>query len=79
MAVTLRGSVPNTHSFLPILRVFHGDWLLSESDSAFFFSAAIFFAGLLLGMTRQNNIRANAAFKGCSRACIEPASGLILN
>src|ERR1700722_12031039 len=65
MAATLRGSIPSTHSFFPILRVFQGDWLLLESDSAFFFRVAIFFGGLVLGMTRQNNIGANAAFKGC--------------
>jgi hypothetical protein len=69
MAATLRGSVPNTHSFLPILRVFQGDWLLLDSPCTFFFGffgAELFFTGFLLGMTRQNNIRANAAFKGCS-------------
>jgi len=68
MAATLRGSVPNTHSFLPILRVLKGDCVLLESPGAFFFRAELFFDGFWLGMTRQNNIRANLAFKGCSRA-----------
>jgi hypothetical protein len=35
---------------------------------AFFFRVELFFAAFLLGMTRQNNIRAKAALKGCSRA-----------
>ena len=62
MAATLRGSVPSTHSFLSILRVFQGDWLLLDSFSAVFLHVELFFAGFLLGMTRQNNICANAAF-----------------
>jgi hypothetical protein len=50
------------------LRVFHGDGLLLESPSAFFFCAALFFGSFLLGMTRQNNTRANVLFNGCSHA-----------
>jgi hypothetical protein len=63
IAATLRGSVPSTHSFLPILRVFQGDWLLLDGPRAFVFGVEIFFGGFLLGMTRQNSIRTNAAFK----------------
>jgi hypothetical protein len=64
MALTLRGSVPSTHSFLPILRVLKGNWLLLDSRSAFF-RGEVFFGDLLLGMTRQNNIRPNTEFKRC--------------